>query len=108
MLLEHGDPAIERREIGPFEVMAIDGVRRCHQHPPHVAAGDEPIVSAVEQLFCALRIAVQQRNAQIQGKPGLALLCLGAVLWLKLDPSHDIFEHEKAAAPLVVAIEPAR
>ena len=40
--------------------------------------------------------------------PMLVLLCLGAVLWLKLDPSHDIFEHEKAAAPLAVAIEPAR
>ena len=38
----------------------------------------------------------------------VVLLCLGAVLWLKLDPSQDIFEHEKAAAPLAVAIEPAR
>ena len=37
----------------------------------------------------------------------LALLCLGAVLWLKVDPSQNIFEQEKAPAPHVVAVEPA-
>ena len=37
----------------------------------------------------------------------LALLCLGAVLWLKLDPSQDIFAEEKTAAPHAVAVETA-
>jgi len=30
--------------------------------------------------------------------PMLTLLCLGAVVWLKLDPSRDIFEEEETTA----------
>ena len=39
--------------------------------------------------------------------PMLALLCLGAVLWLKLDPSRDIFEEEETTALSAAAVEPA-
>ena len=39
--------------------------------------------------------------------PMLTLLCLGAVMWLKLDPSRDIFEEEETTAPSAAAVEPA-
>ena len=47
-------------------------------------------------------------NYNVPFIPMVALLCLGAVLWLKLDPSHDIFEQEHAVATRAVAVEPAR
>jgi len=37
----------------------------------------------------------------------LTLLCLGAVMWLKLDPSRDIFGEEETTAPSAAAVEPA-
>jgi hypothetical protein len=39
--------------------------------------------------------------------PMLALLCVGAVLWLKLDPSREIFEVEAAAVLRPAAVEAA-
>ena len=39
--------------------------------------------------------------------PMLALLCIGAVLWLKLDPSREIFEVEAAVVLSPAAVEPA-
>ena len=39
--------------------------------------------------------------------PMLALLCIGAVLWLKLDPSREIFEVEAAVALSPDAVEAA-
>jgi MFS family permease len=38
--------------------------------------------------------------------PMITLLCVGAAVWLNLDPSHDIFEEHPAAA-LSAAVEPA-
>jgi sugar phosphate permease len=39
--------------------------------------------------------------------PMLTLLCLGAVLWLKLDPSHEIFQEHAAAEPMAPPVESA-
>ena len=38
--------------------------------------------------------------------PMITLLCVGVLVWLKLDPSHEIFEEHPAAA-LSTAVEPA-
>jgi MFS transporter, ACS family, glucarate transporter len=39
--------------------------------------------------------------------PMLVLLCLGAVLWLNLDPSRDIFEEEVVIGPVTTLVESA-
>ncbi len=65
-LLEHGDPPVERREIRPFEVVAVDRMRRGHQHAPHVAVRDEPVVCGAQQLLGPARIAVKQCDAEIE------------------------------------------
>lgn len=39
--------------------------------------------------------------------PMLALLCVGAVMWLKLDPSRDIFDQRTATVPGATIVESA-
>ena len=48
-------------------------MRGGHQHPAHVAVRDETFVRGREQLLRAPRMAVQERDAEIQRKPWLAL-----------------------------------
>ena len=50
MPVEDTDPAVERREIRPFEIVTINGVRGGHQHAPQIAASFITIMSRVNSV----------------------------------------------------------